>query len=108
MNHAQHFLSLVSYGLICFAYVAIVFYAPFAKTWFRALAVPFILVFSWSIVRLICILNFDENSPPGIYFLIVPFEYLIFASITRGIKLLLFQIPFLKSAEEKIRFHFRK
>jgi hypothetical protein len=88
------------------AYAATIFYAPFAKTWLRALLVPFVLALGWGVVREVSIFSFPEDSPPGIYFFVVPLEYPIFASIIRGLKLFLFRLPVLKSLEMKLRSRF--
>jgi hypothetical protein len=85
------------------AYAATLLYAPFAKTWVRALAVPFILISAWGLVRVISIFEFREDTPPGMYFVILPFLYLIYASIVRGAKLIVFKMPLLHSFEERVR-----
>jgi hypothetical protein len=86
--------------------VSLFVYAPFAKTWIRALAVQFLLGFCWAGTRLTSVIVFKEESPPGVFFIIVPLEYLVYASITRGLKLLLFRLPVLKAFEEKLRLRF--
>lgn len=102
----QHFLyySAAVFGLL--VGVSPFVYAPFAKTWMRALLVQFSLGFIWALIRLMSVICFNEESPPGIFFIIIPLEYLVYASIARGIKLLLFKLPMLKAIEEKLRLHF--
>jgi hypothetical protein len=102
----QHILWLLADVLKYSAYTATLLYVPFAKTWVRALAVQFLLVFAWGIVREISIFCFREDTPPGMYFVILPFLSLAYASIIRGLKLLLFKIPALHSLEESIRARF--
>jgi hypothetical protein len=105
-NSIQHALWILADTLKYSAYAATIFYAPFAKTWFRALLVPFILMLSWGVVREISIFSFPEDSPPGIYFFVVPLEYPVYASIIRGLKLLLFRLPVLRGLEMKLRSRF--
>src|SRR5882724_942974 len=83
--------------------VAVFAYAPFAKTWNRALAVQFVLGFCWAGLRVMTVIVLKEDFPPGIIFIIVPLEYLAYASITRTLKLLLFKLRILKTFEEKLK-----
>ena len=106
MSHVQHFLWILADALKYSAYIATIFYAPFAKTWFRALFVPFIFTFSWGIVRGISIFSFPEDSPPGLYFFLMSVQSILDAAIIRCIKLLLFKITTLKVFEEKLRLRF--
>ena len=103
---AQHFLYYSASVLGFLVCVASFTYAPFAKTWMRALLVQFALGFCWAAVRMMSVMFFNEESPPGIFFVIVPIEYLVFASIARCLKLLLFKRPALKALEEKLRLRF--
>jgi hypothetical protein len=104
----QPFLWILADVVKYSAYVATAIYAPFAKTWARALVVPFILVFAWGVVREVSIVRFREDTPPGMYFLMLPFLYLVYASVMRGLKLLLFRLPVLKAFEQKIRSRFTR
>jgi hypothetical protein len=99
----QQFLYYLAAVLGLLLSVAPFVYAPFAKTWTRAMSVQIILGFAWGLTRLISIIYFNEESPPGVFFLILPIEYLVYAAITRSLKIFLFKFPALKAFEEKIR-----
>ena len=78
-------------------------YSPFAKGWKRALLVPFILMVIWGSIRIVAIASYREPSPPLIGFVVVPFIVAISAAIVRGLKLLLFHVPFFRDMEQSIR-----
>ena len=84
-------------------FAAIVFYAPFALTWFRGLIVPFALMFIWSVIRMISIVAFREDSPPGMGFVVAPFSALFLAFVLRTLKVIVFKLPFLEAMEDRIR-----
>jgi hypothetical protein len=67
-------------------------YAPFAKSWKRALVVPSVLALAWSITRCQADVYYDEDAGPGIFYVIVPLEAVMFASIARTLKLFLFKM----------------
>lgn len=99
----QRFLWILADIVKYSAYLATAVYSPFAKTWGRALAVPFILVCLWGAIRVISIFRFHEETPPGIYFLILPSLYLVYSSLIRRLKLLIFKWPPLTAFEESVR-----
>src|SRR5260221_14523680 len=100
----QHFLWRLAYFFNALGVVSVVLYAPFAKTWIRALLVPFALLFAWGVIYVTTIFYFNEDSPPGMFFVATPFFAVLYAAIVRGAKLLLFKLPPLKILEEKVRF----
>lgn len=78
-------------------------YAPFASTWVRAIGVQALIGLMWAITRFLSIIFFNEESPPGIFFVIVPIESILGAIIGRVVKIILFKIPVLKAFEAKAR-----
>jgi len=57
----------------------------------------------WSALRVACILSFGEPQPPFVGYIIAPGICIIYASVIRGIKIVLFKIPMLKRFEEAVR-----
>jgi hypothetical protein len=96
LDSAGDFIAIV-------AAATLILYAPFAKSWGRALGAAFLLWFLWSLCRMILIINFREPTPPMIGFVLAPFVALLYAAVLRGIKLLLFKIPFLANLENRVR-----
>jgi hypothetical protein len=88
--------------------VSILVYSPFAKNWWRALGVPFALTLVWGIVRIVSIILFREDSPPGVGFFIAPCFAALFGGLSRALKLLLFEIPILAEKVEQFRSRFFK
>jgi hypothetical protein len=70
-------------GLAC-----VFVYSPFAKTWRRALWVPFVLVAIWGALSLVRIIAYREDSPPGFGFIAAPFMAAVWAAATRCLKIL--------------------
>jgi hypothetical protein len=81
----------------------VVLYAPFAKTWKRAAVVVVATTVVWSICRVITIILFNENSPPMIGFVMMPFLAAFYAFVLRLIKGVVFCIPWLKKIVKSTR-----
>jgi hypothetical protein len=96
LDSAGDFIAIV-------AAAALILYAPFAKSWGRALGTVFLLWFLWSLWRMILIVTFREPTPPMIGFVLAPFVWVFYAAVLRAIKLLLFKIPSLARLEERVR-----
>jgi hypothetical protein len=92
----ERIITVLTLGLI-------LFYAPFAKTWIRALTVPVALIIMGILVTEFTIVAFKEESPPGIGFALAPFACALFAAIARVIGYVIFKIPILKRLEEDVR-----
>jgi hypothetical protein len=87
---------------------AMLLYAPFARTWIRAILVVFVLAFCWSLLRSVTIIAYREFMPPLMGFVVLPFFAVAYACAFRGVKLLLFKIPFLAKFESAIRARFTR
>ena len=88
--------------------VGLVLYAPFAKTWKRALVTQFALASAWSVTRMVADIQFDEDAGPGIVYVVIPLESVMLAAIARTLKLSLFRIPTLKRFEQRVRSPFAR
>jgi len=104
----QEFLRIITTGSTVLVLASILLYAPFAKTWTRALAVPALLYLFASLIDGIYYILFASNEvdPPGIAALAF-LVCVLFAAVARSIKLALFTVPVLKRLEERIRGRFR-
>lgn len=83
--------------------LALLIYAPFAKSWRRALLVQGLLVVAWAAVRFIAGAWFGDSAEPSWLYLLVLAEALCFAAVTRTLKILLFKLPALKALEARLR-----
>ncbi len=88
-------------------YAAILFYAPFAKTWRRAIAAVLFVSASWSLLRMFTIIAYREDTPPMFAFVVLPFFTVAYGCALRGVKILLFKIPALAALESRLRAKFR-
>lgn len=82
------------------------FYVPFAKTWVRAICAVFGLSLGWATLWLTTVMVYGEDSPPMVGAFFSAIMLTIYACILRGVKLLLFKIPFLANLEIVIRSKF--
>jgi len=82
--------------------IALVTYAPFAKSWRRALLVQCVLLGAWAAARFIATSHSSQHIGLEFY-LVVIVETLVFAVVTRTLKLLLFKLPALKALEAQLR-----
>jgi len=103
MLAAHHSLELLYTTLGWISNIALVVYAPFARSWRRALLVQCLLVGAWAAVRYIATSNLGEDSAPASFYLIVLTETLVFAVATRTLKILLFKLPAFKTLEAHLR-----
>jgi hypothetical protein len=78
-------------------------YAPFTMRWRRALIVPFTLMSLFVVLCFIVdlFIKRDSSDLRGIFAL--PFVAITGATVVRGIKLLLFRVPYLDRAEKSLR-----
>lgn len=103
MFDAHRDLDLLYTALGWASNIALFAYAPFAKSWRRALLVQLCIVCSWAAVRFVAARVFAENDGPGSLYLLIVAEALVFAAVTRSLKLLLFKLPALKALEAHLR-----
>jgi hypothetical protein len=82
--------------------IALFVYAPFARSWRRALLVQLLLVGGWAAFQWTGTLRFGEDAAASLYLLVLA-ETLMFAVVTRTLKLLLFRLPALKALEARLR-----
>ena len=88
-------LLVVVVGVIAFLY------APFARSFIKALGIVFISAFCWSFLRIAAIIAFNEPCPPVVGFMVFPFFVAIYASIAKAVKTIVFEIPYLAKMEER-------
>jgi membrane protease YdiL (CAAX protease family) len=81
-------------------------YAPFAKTWKRALLVQVCVAFAWAVTRMMAEIDFHEEALPGIVYVMSMIALVVLAALARFLKLALFRIPALKRFEENLRTRF--
>jgi hypothetical protein len=84
-------------------FVSILIYAPFAKTWKRALVIPFAIAAVGSSISAFASAVFIENTPPEIFYVLAPIICAVCAAISRVIGYVIFQIPVFKRLEERVR-----
>jgi hypothetical protein len=89
---SQEYLDLAYTALAFVGNTSIVAYAPFARSWKRSLVVPSVLALAWTITRFPADMYYDQDAGPGIPYVIVPLEAVMFASIARALKVFLFRI----------------
>lgn len=103
MSGAHHSIDLLYTALGWLSNIALLTYAPFAKTWRRALLVQLLLVCGWAAVRFIAVSRFGGSADPASLYLTVVLQTLAFAAVVRTLKLLLFKLPALRALEQHLR-----
>ena len=99
----QYFL-IIGDALQIIGMGSVILYAPFARTWSRAIWVPFIASFVWCAFRMTIIEVYREPyDSPWIVVLALPVVCAFYACIARILKLLIFMIPFLHRLEGRFR-----
>ena len=83
---------------------AAILYSPFARTWLRAILVPFLWACASSCLSLVLVAWHPQELiiPASGYFLL-PFLAALSATMFRAVKKLLFYIPALKHLETLVR-----
>jgi len=85
-------LLIISF-IIGIASICSIIYAPFARSWLRAIIVSFGTTFAWSALRIAMTIFFKEpDSPPLMGFIVLPFFIAVYAVIARSIKILICKI----------------
>lgn len=95
-------IHIVGYLIQLFIILTMVVYAPFSKSWLKAICSVFIVSTSWVLVRAVSILLFNESSPPLLGFVVLPIACVFYTVIIRGIKCLVFMIPYLHRLEQRV------
>lgn len=103
MFDAPHNIVLLYTALGWASNLALLSYVPFAKSWRRALLVQLLLVCAWATVRFIATSRFGDSAEPTSMYLLVLVESLVFAAVTRTLKILLFKLPALRALETRLR-----
>ena len=85
--------------LAWFLAALIILYAPFARSFIKALGFVLMAAVCWSCVRVAPIFAFNEECPPLVGFLVVPIFALVYASMAKAVKTLLFAIPYFARVE---------
>jgi hypothetical protein len=101
--NAHGILVVVGDILLVVTAASFILYAPFARSWRRALGVPFAIAFIWGALRAGTIVVFGEPSPPLIGFVALPFFCALYAAAARLFGKLLKQIPFVRGVTERFR-----
>ena len=82
-----NFLLIISILLQIAILLCIILYAPFSKSWWRAIGVSFSIALAWVVLRFVMIFNFREpDVPPLMGFFFVPPFVTAFAIGARAIK----------------------
>lgn len=80
---AQNFLQYLGYALMIVSGVSALIIAPLSKSWLRCFCFAVIPTSIWSLLRIVSISVFREESPPMIGFIVVPIAMFLYATAFR-------------------------